>query len=232
MEESAPNVNYNSWSFIEKGICDADHLEKNISETQIWKEFINGSDSAVSYLYRSYVDALYTYGRQFADNSLVLDSIQDIYFDLIKSRKRLSEVKSVKAYLYASLRRKILKTKSKKLKMPEYNFEENGFRISTATDGVTPLDQFTKGKIEILSNACNALPIRQREAILLRYYEQLPYEEIAVIMGIGKSSSVRMLVSRAISSLKILLESHRDELMVGLVFYSLCKEITPAGKVI
>lgn len=192
------------------------------NEKQVWHEFLEGSNSALSYLYRSNIDCLYKYGRQFGDEALVLDSIQDVFFELIKSRKRLSMIGNVKAYLFACLRRRLLKSRKLRLQRYECDLNQAGFVISTATDGVTPMDQFMTGRIDVLTRACNKLPERQREAILLRYYEKLPYDEIANIMGIGKATSVRMLVSRALASLKGIMKLQETILlMLFLIKYKI-----------
>jgi RNA polymerase sigma-70 factor (sigma-E family) len=49
--------------------------------------------------------------------------------------------------------------------------------------------------------ACQALPEVQRTAVVLRYYEQLEYAEIAELTGV-REGSVRSRVSRGISALR------------------------------
>ena len=49
--------------------------------------------------------------------------------------------------------------------------------------------------------ACQALPEVQRTAVVLRYYEQLEYAEIAELTGV-REGSVRARVSRGISALR------------------------------
>ena len=49
--------------------------------------------------------------------------------------------------------------------------------------------------------ACQALPEAQRTAVVLRYYEQLEYAEIAALTGV-REGSVRSRVSRGIAALR------------------------------
>ncbi len=49
--------------------------------------------------------------------------------------------------------------------------------------------------------ACQALPEVQRTAVVLRYYEQLEYAEIAALTGV-REGSVRSRVSRGIAALR------------------------------
>jgi RNA polymerase sigma factor (sigma-70 family) len=56
---------------------------------------------------------------------------------------------------------------------------------------------------ERLWAACRALPEAQRTAIVLRYYEQLHYAEIAELTGV-REGTVRSRVSRGLSALRVL----------------------------
>ena len=49
--------------------------------------------------------------------------------------------------------------------------------------------------------ACQALPVSQRTAVVLRYYEQLEYAEIAEHLGV-REGTVRSQVSRALTVLR------------------------------
>jgi RNA polymerase sigma-70 factor (sigma-E family) len=53
--------------------------------------------------------------------------------------------------------------------------------------------------------ACQALPEAQRTAVVLRYYEQLEYAEIAALTGV-REGSVRSRVSRGLAVLRAELE--------------------------
>jgi len=52
-----------------------------------------------------------------------------------------------------------------------------------------------------LWTACQALPVDQRTAVVLRYYEQLEYDEIAAVTGV-REGTVRSRVSRGIAVLR------------------------------
>lgn len=59
--------------------------------------------------------------------------------------------------------------------------------------------------------ACQALPEAHRTAVVLRYYEQLEYAEIAALTGV-REGSVRSRVSRGLAELRLTLgEEHDDE---------------------
>src|SRR4051812_131546 len=60
-----------------------------------------------------------------------------------------------------------------------------------------------------LWTACQALPEPQRTAIVLRYYEQLEYAEIADLTGV-REGSVRSRVSRGLAALRAEMGDHDE----------------------
>ena len=60
-----------------------------------------------------------------------------------------------------------------------------------------------------LWRACLALPEAQRVAVVLRYYEQLEYAEIAALTGVAEGS-VRARVSRGLAALRTSLGEEED----------------------
>jgi len=48
-------------------------------------------------------------------------------------------------------------------------------------------------------SAIHRLPARQREAVLLRYYSELPEEQIASIMGLSRHAVARLLERAQVS---------------------------------
>ena len=44
-----------------------------------------------------------------------------------------------------------------------------------------------------MQEALAALPVRQREAVVLRYYERLSYDEIGQVMGTSRKGVERLL---------------------------------------
>ncbi len=60
--------------------------------------------------------------------------------------------------------------------------------------------------------ACQALPESQRTAVVLRYYEQLEYAEIAELIGL-REGSVRARVSRGLAALRQSLGDSMSESM-------------------
>lgn len=84
----------------------------------------------------------------------------------------------------------------------EYLEREGARRTRVA---VEPPDLETRDE---LRNALRRLPNRQRAAIVLRYYEDLPESEVAAAMGCSVSAA-RSLVSRGMETLRTTVRSER-----------------------
>src|SRR5665648_1258171 len=60
------------------------------SDTKLWEDFKNSEKYALTHIYYLYADPLFRYGKKFSsDNELVKDAIQDLFFDLIRTRDKL-----------------------------------------------------------------------------------------------------------------------------------------------
>jgi RNA polymerase sigma factor (sigma-70 family) len=57
---------------------------------------------------------------------------------------------------------------------------------------------------------CQALPRQQRAAVVLRFYEDLDYAEIAAVLDLAEPT-VRSHVHRALAALRVELSAQEDE---------------------
>lgn len=194
-------------SIPRKGLCaeSSKTIDQAISdETGLWKAFKKGNKQAFSVIYQQNVKVLYHYGRKIINNKdLVEDCIQDLFYELWERRDRLSDTDSIKYYLLKSLRIKLLKEIEKNHKFLEDQriAEYAGFQRVSSYEEELVEEQFQEERKENLSHVLNGLPARQKEAVFLRYYGDLNFEEIASIMSINHQS-VHNLIYRAIKILR------------------------------
>jgi RNA polymerase sigma factor (sigma-70 family) len=176
--------------------------EKGISEVMLWNEFREGNLEAFTKLYRKYLRPLYNYGKKFSANkAFVEDCIQDLFVELWKNKAQLNATQSPKYYLFKSLRRKIFRELSGNKLLVEAITEEYNFEITLSAETNLIYTQQLFEQQQHLQKALETLTKRQREAIFLRFYENLSYEEVASIMSL-ELRSVYNLISKAIDSLK------------------------------
>lgn len=177
---------------------------EGINEQAIWKDFVNDDQDALSQIFRTYSKKLYNYCRQFtADDALIWDVIQDLFYDLIRRKKNLTLPDSVTAYLLSSVRRKLLERlqKERKVDIQTFDLDRHAFQIQLSKENELIRNELSLEQKEVVEKACNELPVKQREAVLLRFYEGLSYEEIAQVMGMTKNKSARALIYRGLESL-------------------------------
>lgn len=176
-----------------------------MQEDALWKSFREGNESAFDSLYTTYFPKLYNYGiRICQDKDLVKDCIQGLFIDIWQRKETLSEVKSVKYYLFKSLRRKVVKelTSQQKFKN-EQDLEENyTFEVTFSHEFVLIANQITTDNLDRLLNAFQFLTQRQKEAIFLRFYENMEYEQIATLLSLKEVKYARTLIYRALDVLK------------------------------
>ncbi len=189
--------------------CDSErkrpHSFENFSDLDIWKQFKEGNESAFIHIYETYFDQLYNYGLQFSkDTSLIEDCIQDLFIEIRKTRKRLSDVTSIKLYLYKSVKRKILQyLKYRRSKLSSRTIDEGyNFHFTFSHEHNLISQQLNEEQIGRLNRAMTLLPQRQKEVIYYFFYEQLSYAEIREIMGFSNIKSVRNKAYLALQALR------------------------------
>lgn len=188
-------------------------------ESLIWKEYKNGSKEAFVYIYNKYFPVLFSYGHQLTSNSETIeDCIQELFVDLSRRGKKLSDTTSIKFYLIKCLRNRYLRTlkNNNRIKENEKYFQGYEFHFSLSAEQKIIDAQLDNERIQKLNTALLSLTDRQREAIYYYFYQNLTIDEISEIMDVSNRRSVQNLIYRAISFLR-----NNIDLSVFLLFFPL-----------
>lgn len=179
-------------------------MNTETSDFKLWEEFIKGEKYALSHIYYLNVDKLFRYGKKFSiDDELVKDTIQDLFFDLIRTRNKLGPTDHIYFYLIKALRRRLfLSLNGKKTwnhnsvstEIPEANI------IYSIEDEYIQKEELTK-KEEIIRKGLAKLSPKQREILFYRFNCDFDYDQICEIMSV-KYDSARKMVFRALKSLR------------------------------
>ena len=183
-------------------LVDSEHSDD--TDEMLWYRFKTGSERDFARLFDRYSNLLFSYGLTIeSDRDLVKDCIQDLFVALWQQRRQLADVKSVKIYLITALRRSLLKHKvaSRRTKQQQADYAVSANVSSCPADGALLSLENVALQDQLLMKAVNQLPNRQREAVFLRFYEALSYEEISAVMSLGYQV-VRNLVHRAMKTLR------------------------------
>lgn len=184
------------------------------TDKELWDSFRAGSRIAYEQIYGLYVRTLYNYGYKIAqDRPLVEDCIQDVFLNLLEYRDRLSPTTSIKFYLFRAIRREIVR------RLRESNrFEsdaEPAFHALFEVEASWLDSQVGRDQIDDLLKALNQLPARQKEAIHLRFFDNLSYEEVASVMGIEQTSAYKI-IYKALDNLQKRVTFNVVVLLLGL----------------
>ncbi len=174
------------------------------SSEGLWEKFCKGDREALSVIYRGHIDHLYQYGMHFCrDSERVKDCLQDLFQTLWLDREQISSnVENVKYYLIASLRRRLLRSLQKsKRNYTETVFDSFDFELIPPREDDIIQGETYQQHLYLLHKGIATLSRRQREAIYLRFYQNLSYDETAKLMSM-KVESVYNLISKAVGLLK------------------------------
>jgi len=173
-------------------------------DAELWTLLKTGEITGLEGLYREYFPLLSNYGLKFtADKSFIEESINDLFLKLWRNRASIDTPRVAKHNLLLSLRRILLRklsydpSRQEETLTGEYipfnlelTYEHPLIRAERASELKKKVDKL----LDTLTN-------RQREAIFLKFYEDLSYEEIADILEINTTATYK-LIYRALERLR------------------------------
>ena len=152
-------------------------------------------------LYEDYADDLLSYGRGLGyEKEDIEDSIQDIIVNLYIRDPQLKNVRNVKVYLFTALKNRLLNT-TRRQRMDSIDDGSGRFDVSVTLNDLLVDEEDRQHLQNRVEKGLALLTPRQREAIYLRYMQELDYEDIAHLMQMT-IPSVRNLVSRGLAEMR------------------------------
>lgn len=145
---------------------------------------------------------MFRYANLFCSKEKSQDCVQDVFADIWVYRHSLSNSVIVKAYLLASVRRRIARLRERNRGFKEtVSIDSIKVLFDTSTEYQFILDEESVAKVERINMVLNKLPARQKEALYLRYYQGLGVEEIVDVLQINYQS-VNNLLYRALLQIR------------------------------
>ncbi len=181
-------------------------------ERSLWSRLREGDREAFSEIYRRFFPLLFRYCIRFtADRDLVKDVLQDFFTQLYLKREALIIPDKLKSYLLVAARRELVRRLGKENRRAGEALQEEGydFSLELSAEHLLINRQHEEKTARQLQRSMYLLTDRQKEAIYLRFYESMGYDEIAGIMQLKEVKYARTLVYRAITELKVVLENER-----------------------
>jgi RNA polymerase sigma-70 factor (sigma-E family) len=160
-------------------------------------------DAAVSRLYDEHWLGLVRLAALMLDDvAAAEDVVQDAYTELYRRWDRLDHHDELVGYLRSTVlnrSRSVLRRRKVSRRRPPPDERPAG------SAEVLALDAETRAEVR---RVLAGLPVRTREVLVLRYWLDLPYAEIARLLGIGESTA-RATASRGVAALTEKLRSLR-----------------------
>lgn len=182
------------------------HLLLSVKDDyELWQEFKVGNKDSLSVIYHRYFNELYNYGLKISgDENIAKDCLQELFTNLWFTREKLGNVVSIKFYLIKSFRRSLINfiKKSKKERFMKIAFIQTQPDILFSSEEFIVAEEKLQIKKEYLAKILNSLPKRRKEALYLKYYRELNYEEIASIMNLSEKAVINH-VYKAFKSIKL-----------------------------
>ena len=183
-------------------------LLANSSSTEVergvvlWKEMKEGNEFAFREIFDTYSNLLFQYGITISkERELVKDCVQELFVTIWTNRQSIGVARSIKYYLFFSLRRLLLKKISRARKFFALSIFHNRSFIIDAHDQTIFRREATLHHRLLISGAMESLPARQKEIIFLKFYQDLKNEEIQKIMNLN-NQVVRNTLYKALNSLR------------------------------
>lgn len=200
------------------------HYIKGENEPLLLQLVAEGDKTAFEQLYRQYEGGVDKYVLFITRSKEATEEIiQDVFVSVWKKREKLPALISFRAYLYQIARnRAISYLRSIKTKYTVAQLDESapGDRQDHADHGMLYKEYY-----KIALDAIDILPERKRKVFALCFEEDLTLQEIALRLGISKSTVKQHLYS-ASASIRDYLRAHGDITTILLIFVTLmqCSE--------
>ncbi|MCS2800997.1 sigma-70 family RNA polymerase sigma factor [Bacteroides ovatus] len=168
-------------------------------------------------LYKFYYQDLYAYGMSLGFNTEdVKDAIQEVYLKLYFNERLCIDEKKIKFYLLRSVRNQLIDWERTKKDTSSIEEEERSFKLSVSVEESFISDEEDLLLKKRVNRILDLLTDHQREIVYLHFIEEMPYEEIAVMLDM-KIQTVRGQVFKAMEKLRKL--DSKDYFLFFLILY-------------
>ena len=145
-----------------------------------------GDEAAFAEIVARYTPRLRVYLRRMLDDAHVADdALQDVWLDCFRSAGRLEDAGAFAAWLYRIARDRayrVLRRRGVRIS----SIDDAAEMPATAADAAADDDRLNgEAAAAVVHASLDRLPHEQREVLLLRFVEEMSYEQIASAVGIG-----------------------------------------------
>jgi len=188
-----------------------------IDDEALWNGIMQGDRELFLDLYRRYYHSLLFIGlKEIKDAGLVKDAIQQQFLYLWEKRETIQMANNVRSYLITSFLRRLNADWIRSGKAGNLQVAWNHHSREPES---TPEEYLIRKDdhhhlSRLLSSHINALPARQKELIVLKFYEGLTYDEIVAKTGLTHRT-VYNKIHEALKTLKSNIDNNEGRYSYG-----------------
>jgi RNA polymerase sigma-70 factor (ECF subfamily) len=170
------------------------------SDKELIKEFQGGREDAFNELVKRHLPDTYGFFIKFTANLVEAEDLaQDVFIRMYKALKKFRFESEFKTYLYRA-----------NINMSNSYLRRNKWRNLLHLDqapepAYTDTSQEDEWRRKELWDAISKLPPKQRKIVTMRIAQEMPYKDIALVMGVNENSA-KVSYHHAVKSLKDVLK--------------------------
>ena len=165
-------------------------------DQNLWRALKHSDPVALNKLFTKYYENLYFYGLKITpSHDVVVDTIQDVFVKIWESRYKISKVKFVKAYLFASFRNNLIKINNCDIlkRADTNNYPDKDYCFEISPEEIFLNNESHNEAMKIIEYLLSNLTPKQRDIIYLKFYCNHSNIEIGHVLSINQQSVANLL---------------------------------------
>ncbi|MCI0706632.1 MAG: sigma-70 family RNA polymerase sigma factor [Ignavibacteriae bacterium] len=152
------------------------------SDVELIQRFQQGEEAAFNELVRRYQEKVYWLARRFVnDHDNADDIVQDVFIKAYDALKNFRNESGFYTWIYRITVNASLNAVRRERVRNFFRIDEQFEYEDTGTESPTEKVELQEQRA-LIEKAIETLPEKQKAVFILRYYDELPYEEIANIL--------------------------------------------------
>ena len=187
---------------------------EGLSDAQIMLRVKAGDESAFEYLVQKYRRPMLSFMYRMAHNTAVAEDLaQEVFLRVYRSREKYEASAKFSTWLYRiASNLAVNHARDTRHQRPENTVsldepdQESGLTMDVADDSLTAEESIVRReRLAAIRERVQALPERQRIAVVMHKYQQMDYRQIAEVLKLSESA-IKSLLFRAYETLRVQLK--------------------------
>jgi RNA polymerase sigma-70 factor, ECF subfamily len=187
---------------------------EGLSDAQIMLRVKGGDDSAFEYLVQKYRRPMLSFMYRMAHNSAVAEDLaQEVFLRVYRSREKYEASAKFTTWLYRiASNLAVNHARDTRHQRPESTVsldepdQESGLTMDLPDNSLTAEEAIVRReRLAAIRQRVEALPERQKMALIMHKYQQMDYRQIAEVLKLSESA-IKSLLFRAYETLRVQLK--------------------------